>query len=347
MLVIISGLEVGKDTIIDALSGETHDPEYLYVVTPQYARHAGEVPGVDYHFLSRESSCASGQTASSSRPTRSTATGTARRATGPPGRVERTGCDPQDRRPGRPGGQGADARGAPDLRRPAVLEDMFASGRGQLSRPTSSSCASATRRSSWPAGTTYDYVVVNETGQVERMASLIDEIIADEHPAPGSASGYKRVIRNARWAVSIAHHGGRGVPGTWPAEAIDLPAWAARRGRGRCGGWAATRPFIPVPATRLADVAAGEAVLVEFGRAALGIILAEVGGPRGTTALGLSFRPGSSDGPLLPPLALDPRPVDIRPLPRPAGPRPRSILPPELLELDLVAEACRSRRGTS
>ena len=56
MLVIISGPSgVGKDTIIDALKLRPHDPDYHYVVTcTTRGMRPGEVDGVDYHFLDRE-----------------------------------------------------------------------------------------------------------------------------------------------------------------------------------------------------------------------------------------------------------------------------------------------------
>jgi guanylate kinase len=56
MLIIISGPSgVGKDTIIDALKRRKHEPEYHYVVTcTTRAPRPGEVDGVDYHFLTRE-----------------------------------------------------------------------------------------------------------------------------------------------------------------------------------------------------------------------------------------------------------------------------------------------------
>ena len=122
--------------------------------------------------------------ASSSRRTRSTATGTARRASevrdALAGRPRR---DPQDRRPGRPGGQGAGPRGA---------------ARSSSSRRRSRTCSSACEpRATETADELelrqrnaaielarqedYDYVVTNETGQVERTAERIDEIIAEEH----------------------------------------------------------------------------------------------------------------------------------------------------------------------
>jgi guanylate kinase len=56
MLVIISGPSgVGKDTIINALRERDHEREYHYVVTcTTRARRPGEIDGVSYHFLTRE-----------------------------------------------------------------------------------------------------------------------------------------------------------------------------------------------------------------------------------------------------------------------------------------------------
>lgn len=56
MLVIISGPSgVGKDTIIEALHRRSHQPPYHYVVTcTTRARRSGETDGVSYNFLSME-----------------------------------------------------------------------------------------------------------------------------------------------------------------------------------------------------------------------------------------------------------------------------------------------------
>ena len=85
MLVIISGPSgVGKDTIIDVMreqearTDRTGERHYVVTVTTRAPRN-GEVDGVDYHFVTREEFLRI--RAGSSRRTRSTATGTARRAT--------------------------------------------------------------------------------------------------------------------------------------------------------------------------------------------------------------------------------------------------------------------------
>ncbi|MBP1704748.1 MAG: primosomal protein [Chloroflexi bacterium] len=91
---------------------------------------------------------------------------------------------------------------------------------------------------------------------------------------------------------------------------------------------------------RLADVAAGEAVLVDWGRRrALGIVLGDASPPAGVVARPLAARV-RSDGPLLPALALTlAREVAARYLAPPAMVL-RTMLPPEMLErLELVATA--------
>ncbi len=91
---------------------------------------------------------------------------------------------------------------------------------------------------------------------------------------------------------------------------------------------------------RLADLAAGEAVLVGYGRRqALGVILADSPAPGGFTARPILERV-RSDGPLLPPLSLAlARWIAAEYLAPPAMVL-RAMLPPGLLErLELVAEA--------
>src|SRR5665811_2612320 len=68
-------------------------------------------------------------------------------------------------------------------------------------------------------------------------------------------------------------------------------------------GVAGSRTWTYVVPEALADVAAGEAILVEWGRRrAVGIILGEAPAPDGVTARPLGARV-RADGPLLPPLA--------------------------------------------
>jgi guanylate kinase len=56
ILAIISGPSgVGKDTIITALQDRPHDPDYHYVVTcTTRGRRPGEIDGVSYRFLTRD-----------------------------------------------------------------------------------------------------------------------------------------------------------------------------------------------------------------------------------------------------------------------------------------------------
>ncbi len=105
------------------------------------------------------------------------------------------------------------------------------------------------------------------------------------------------------------------------------------------GGAGARTYTYSVPET-LADLAPGEAVLVEFGRRqALGIVLAEVGGGPPDAPIKPIAARVRADGPLLPPLALAfARWIADHYLAPPALVL-RAMLPPELLErLDLVAE---------
>ena len=185
MLVIISGPSgVGKDTIIDALRRRHHDPEYHYVVTcTTRAKRPGEVDGVDYLFLDR-------------------ATFAARRRAG----AFLEANDVHGNWYGTPRtqvrealGEGRDVilkidvQGAQVVKEkvpgallifliPPSLEDLF---QRLLSRATETADELELRQQNAAIELArqedYDYVVTNETGQVERTAERIDQIIADEH----------------------------------------------------------------------------------------------------------------------------------------------------------------------
>ena len=103
-------------------------------------------------------------------------------------------------------------------------------------------------------------------------------------------------------------------------------------------GVAGTRTWTYLVPDALADVAAGEPVLVEWGRRRmLGIVLGDVPAPEGVVARPLGARV-RADGPLLPPLALAlAREITAHYLAPPAL-AIRAMLPPGLLEkLELVA----------
>jgi guanylate kinase len=185
MLVIISGPSgVGKDTIIDALKRRAHDPDYHYVVTcTTRAMRPGEVDGVDYHFLDR-------------------ATFAAQRAAGefleankvhgnwygtPRGQVREALAA------GRDVILKIDVQGAQVVKGkvpgallifliPPSLEDLFHRLRSRATE-TADELELRQRNAAIELARQedYDYVVTNETGQVERTAERIDEIIAEEH----------------------------------------------------------------------------------------------------------------------------------------------------------------------
>jgi guanylate kinase len=185
MLVIISGPSgVGKDTIIDALKRRHHDPEYHYVTTcTTRAMRAGEVDGFDYHFLEPETFAAlraEGEFLEANE-VHGNWYGTPRR------QVREALAD------GRDVILKIDVQGAQVVKEkvpgallifliPPSLEDLFQRLRSRATETVDelelrqrNAAIELARQED------YDYVVTNETGQVERVAARIDAIIADEH----------------------------------------------------------------------------------------------------------------------------------------------------------------------
>ena len=184
MLIIISGPSgVGKDTIIDALRERPHDPEYHYVVTcTTRAPRPGEVDGTDYHFLSREDFL------------RLRADRQLLEANEVHGNWY--GAPRDQVREAVLAGRHAilkiDVQGAQVVKEqvseavlifvvPPSLETLFARLRARATE-TADELETRQRNAAIELARQddYDHVVVNETGQVERTAELIDEIIAEE-----------------------------------------------------------------------------------------------------------------------------------------------------------------------
>ena len=182
-LVIISGPSgVGKDTIIEALRARPRDPDYHYVVTcTTRAPRPGEVDGTSYHFLDRERFLAL-------------------RDAG--GLLEANevhgnwyGTPRQEVRDALAEGHDVilkiDVQGAQQVKErvdeallifivPPSMETLF----GRLrARATESADELELRQRNAAIELArqddYDHVVVNETGQVERTAERIDEIVAE------------------------------------------------------------------------------------------------------------------------------------------------------------------------
>jgi guanylate kinase len=185
MLVIISGPSgVGKDTIIDALRERAHDPEYHYVVTcTTRAMRPGEVNGVDYHFLD-DAAFAAQRAAGGfleANEVHGNWYGT------PRSQVREALAD------GRDVILKIDVQGAQVVKGkvpgallifliPPSLEDLFQRLRSRATE-TADELELRQRNAAIELARQedYDYVVTNETGQVERTAERIDAIIADEH----------------------------------------------------------------------------------------------------------------------------------------------------------------------
>ena len=185
MLVIISGPSgVGKDTIIDALKRREHRPEYHYVITcTTRAMRPGEQDGIDYHFLDREAFA------------EQRAAGEFLEANNVHGNWY--GTPRSQVREALASGRDVilkiDVQGAQVVKGkvpgallifliPPSLEDLFQRLRSRATE-TADELELRQRNAAIELARQedYDYVVTNETGQVERTAERIDEIIAAEH----------------------------------------------------------------------------------------------------------------------------------------------------------------------
>jgi guanylate kinase len=185
LLVIISGPSgVGKDTIIDALRRRQRQRDYHYVVTATTrARRRGEVNGIDYHFLDPETFARLRDEGEflEANEVHGNWYGTPRsqvRAALAEGRDVILKIDVQ-------GAQVVKEKIPEALLIflvPPSLEDLFQ----RLRRRATESADELELRQRNAAielarQHDYDHVVVNETGQVERTAERIDEIIEEEH----------------------------------------------------------------------------------------------------------------------------------------------------------------------
>ena len=188
ILAVISGPSgVGKDTIIDAMrrremeTGHSGDRHYIITVTTREPRE-GEVDGVDYHFVSREEFL---------------------RIRAARGFLEANEVhgnwygSPRDQvREALAAGKDAilkiDVQGAQIVKEqvseallifviPPSLETLFARLRTRATE-TADELELRQRNAAIELARQddYDYVVVNETGQVTRTAERIESIIADE-----------------------------------------------------------------------------------------------------------------------------------------------------------------------
>ena len=189
MLVIISGPSgVGKDTIIDALRARPRDPDYHYVVTcTTRARRPGEIDGVSYHFMTADAFLALRDSGGllEANEVHGNWYGT------PKAQVQKALVEGHDVI------LKIDVQGAQHVKEhvpnallifvvPPSLEALFARLRARATE-TADELGLRQRNAAVELARQedYDYVVTNETGQVERTAERIDEIIAQErrlHP---------------------------------------------------------------------------------------------------------------------------------------------------------------------
>jgi guanylate kinase len=190
-LFIISGPSgVGKDTIIDALrrreqeSGRADDRHYVVTCTTRAPRN-GEVDGEDYHFLSRDEFLRIRADRGFLEANEVHGTGNWYGSPRAPVREALAA--------GRDVILKIDVQGAQVVKEqvseavlifvvPPSLETLFQRLRSratetaeELERRQASAAVELARQED------YDHVVTNETGQVERTAERIDEIIAEEH----------------------------------------------------------------------------------------------------------------------------------------------------------------------
>ncbi len=189
MLVIISGPSgVGKDTIIEALRDRPRDPDYHYVVTcTTRARRPGEIDGVSYHFMSADAFLALRDSGGllEANEVHGNWYGT------PKAQVQQALAEGHDVI------LKIDVQGAQHVKEhvpnallifvvPPSLEALFTRLRARATE-TADELGLRQRNAAVELARQedYDHVVTNETGQVERTAERIDEIIAEErrlHP---------------------------------------------------------------------------------------------------------------------------------------------------------------------
>lgn len=185
LLVIISGPSgVGKDTIIDVLEKRPRGQEFHYVVTATTRPpRPGEVDGVDYHFLSKETFAEYREAGEflEANEVHGNWYGTPRtqvRKALAAGRDVILKIDVQ-------GAQVVKEK-IPDALLiflvPPSLEDLFQRLRSRATE-TADELEIRQRNAAIELARQddYDYVVTNETGQVERTAERIEQIIDEEH----------------------------------------------------------------------------------------------------------------------------------------------------------------------
>jgi guanylate kinase len=185
MLIVISGPSgVGKDTILQHLKKRPSEPPRHYVVTyKSRARRPGEVDGIDYHFVTDADFRALDQR------------GRLLEASQVHGHWSGT---PRDQvvhalESGRDAVLKIDVQGAQKIRAQVpeallifIAPPSFDALVGRLEGRGTETQAELVRRESDAAEelahkVDYDHVVVNETGEPQRTADAIDEIIATEH----------------------------------------------------------------------------------------------------------------------------------------------------------------------